>query len=76
MAKTQTFGAAEYLNAPEAVAAYLSEALETGDDRVIAQARGTMASVKRMKTVAKEARVSRENLYRALTAGGRPKLAR
>ena len=75
MAKAQTFDAAEYLDTPQAVAAYLSEALETGDDSVIAQALGTVARVKGMKTVAKDAGVSRENLYRALTAGGKPELS-
>jgi len=35
MPKAQAFDAAEYLDSPEAVAAYLTEAFETGDDGVI-----------------------------------------
>lgn len=75
MAKAKIFDAAEYLDTPDAVAAYLSEAFETGDDSVIAQALGTVARIKGMKTVAKDAGVSRENLYRALAAGGKPELS-
>jgi len=75
MAKAQNFDAADYLDTPEAIAAYLSEAFETGDDALIAQALGTVARVKGMKTVAEDAGVSRENLYRSLSAGGKPELA-
>jgi len=72
MAKLPRFDAAEYLDSPEAVADYLSEAFETGDDEFIAQAIGTVARAQGMTSVAKNAGVSRENLYRALNAGGRP----
>ncbi|MGC1778410.1 MAG: addiction module antidote protein [Xanthobacteraceae bacterium] len=75
MAKAHDFDAAEYLDSPEAIAAYLSEAFATGDDGVIAQALGAVARVKGMKTVAADAGVSRENLYRALSAGGKPELS-
>lgn len=72
MAKLPRFDAAEYLDSPEAVADYLSEAFETGDDEFIAQAIGTVARAQGMTSVAKNAGVSRENLYRALNTGGRP----
>lgn len=75
MPKAQEFDAAEYLDSPEAIAAYLSEAFETGDDSLIAKALGAVARVKGMKDVAKEAGVSRENLYRSLRAGGNPELS-
>jgi hypothetical protein len=42
-AKAKAFNAAEYLDSPEAVAAYLSDAFKTGDDDFIAQAIGTVA---------------------------------
>jgi len=74
MAKTRDFDVADYLDSPEAVAAYLSEAFATGDEALIAQALGTVARVKGMKAVAKEAGVNRENLYRSLSEGGRPEL--
>jgi probable addiction module antidote protein len=75
MAKAPRFDAAEYLDSPEAVADYLSEAFETGDDEFVAQAIGTVARAQGMSAVAKDAGVSRENLYRALNTGGKPELA-
>lgn len=43
MAKTRPFDAAEYLDSPEAIAAYLSEAFETNDAGFITEAIGTVA---------------------------------
>jgi probable addiction module antidote protein len=74
MAKATPFDAAEYLDSPEAIAAYLSEAFATGEDELIARAIGTVARVKGMKAVAAEAGVSRENLYRSLSGNGKPEL--
>ena len=74
MAKARDFDVAEYLDSPEAIAAYLSEAFETGDDSLIAQALGAVARLKGMKAVAEETGLNRENLYRALSEGGRPEL--
>ena len=71
MAKASRFDAAEYLDSPQAIADYLSEAFETSDDEFIAQAIGTVARSQGMSGVAKDAGVSRENLYRALNAGGK-----
>jgi probable addiction module antidote protein len=42
MAKTRPFDAAEYLDSLEAIAAYLSEALETNDASYIPDANGTV----------------------------------
>jgi len=74
MAKARDFDVAEYLDSPEAIAAYLSEAFETGDDALIAQALGAVARVKGMKDIAKETGLNRENLYRSLSEGGNPEL--
>jgi probable addiction module antidote protein len=74
MAKASRFGAAEYLDSPETIAGYLSEAFETGDDQFIAQALGTVARAKGMSGVAKDTGLSRESLYRSLSAEGRPEL--
>lgn len=54
------------------IAAYLSEAFETGDYDYIAQAIGTVARAKGMSGIARDAGLSRENLYRALDHGGKP----
>jgi probable addiction module antidote protein len=72
MAKTAPFDAAEYLDSPEAIACYLTEAFETEDPEFIARAIGTIARAQGMTTVAREAGVSRENLYRALGTGAKP----
>ena len=75
MAKTRDFDVAEYLDTPQAIAAYLSEAFETGDDNLIAQALGAVARIKGMTGVAKETGLNRENLYRSLSKGGKPELS-
>jgi|SRR6516162_4537507 len=74
MAKTLRFDAAEYLDSTEAIADYLSEALETGDVEFILQAIGTVSRAVGMTSVAQAAGLNREHLYRALNAGGNPEL--
>jgi probable addiction module antidote protein len=74
MAKAQRFDAAEYLDSPEAIADYLTEAFDTGDGEFIAQAIGTVARAHGMTSVARAAGLSREHLYRALNTGGNPEL--
>jgi probable addiction module antidote protein len=72
MAKALPFDAAEYLDSPEMVAAYLNEALETEDTAAIAMAIGAIARARGMTSVAEKAGLSRENLYRALGGEARP----
>ena len=73
--KTTPFDPAEYLDTPDAVAAYLTDALETGDPAFVAAALGVIARARGMTEVAREAGVSRESLYRALSADGNPSSA-
>lgn len=75
MAKASKFDAADYLKSPQAIADYLSEAFETGDETFIAEALGTVARAKGMAGIASETGLSREGLYRSLSSGGRPELA-
>lgn len=70
--KTKLFDPAEYLDNPEAIATYMTEALETGDPAFVADALGVIARARGMSEVAREAGVSRESLYRALSAEGNP----
>ena len=70
--KAKPFDPAEYLDTPDAVAAYMTEALETGDPAFVADALGVIARARGMTEVAREAGVSRESLYRALSAEGNP----
>ena len=72
MAKAQDFNVADYLDSPETIADYLTEAFETGDIEFVARAIGAVARAQGMTEVAKAAGLSRENLYRALNAGGNP----
>ena len=72
MARTRPYDSAEYLDSPEALAEYLSDALETNDAAFIAQAIGTAARARGMSEIAREAGVSRENLYRALSGETKP----
>jgi len=67
-AKTKTFpfDAAEMLDTPEAIAEYLGAALETNDPSFITRAIGTCARARGMSEIAREAGLSRENLYRSL----------
>ena len=73
--KTRPFEPATYLKTNAARAAYLNDALETGDPTFIADAVGVLAKARGMSKVAKEAGLSRESLYRALSTGGNPEFA-
>ena len=70
--ETTPFDPAEYLDNDEAVAGYLTDALETGDAAFIADALGIVARAKGMKQIADDAGLSRESLYRALSDKGNP----
>lgn len=75
--KTSPYDVAEHLRTPEEMAAYLDAWLEDAPDDVsgIARALGDIARAKGMSQVAKEAGLSRESLYRALSEGGNPSFA-
>lgn len=71
------YDVAEHLRTPEAMAAYLDAWLEEAPDDVagIARALGAIARAKGMSQVAKDAGLSRESLYRALSEDGNPSFA-
>jgi hypothetical protein len=52
MAKLTAFDAAEYLDTPEAIAAYLTGALEEGSADAVAEAIGTVARARGMTEIA------------------------
>ena len=72
--RVTTYDVAEHLRTPQEMAAYLDAWLdEAPDDAVgIAKALGNIARAKGMTQVAKDAGLSRESLYRALSADGNP----
>jgi probable addiction module antidote protein len=72
--ETTRFDSAQYLQSDEAITAYLDEALETDDPAFIAQALGTVARARGMSQIAKQSGLSRESLYKALSAEGNPEL--
>jgi probable addiction module antidote protein len=74
MARAQSFDAAEYLDSPQAIADYLTEAFQTDDADFILHAIGTVARAEGMTGVAEASGLNRESLYRALRAGGNPEL--
>lgn len=76
MAKTQTttYDVSEHLRTPEEMAAYLEACLEeaNGDAAFIAKALGDIDRAKGMSQVARDAGLSRESLYRALSGERSP----
>jgi probable addiction module antidote protein len=70
--KTTVFDEATYLTTDEDIAAYLTEALATGDTAVIAHALGVIARTRGMSRIASQTGLSRESLYRALSVDGNP----
>ena len=75
--KTTPYDVAEHLRTPEEMAAYLDSWLQEApaDAAGIAGALGNIARAKGMTQVAKDAGLSRESLYRALSADGNPSFA-
>ncbi len=76
MTKTVTtrYDVAEHLRTPEEMAAYLEACLEEadGDAAFIAKALGDIARAKGMSQVARDAGLSRESLYKALSGERSP----
>jgi probable addiction module antidote protein len=73
--KTRPFDAANYVDTAQDAVYLLEAALEDGDPRVIAEAIGAIARSKGMSEVAEATGLSRESLYRALSANGNPTLS-
>jgi probable addiction module antidote protein len=72
--KTTRYDVAEHLRTPEEMAAYLEASFEEAgsDATFIAKALGDIARAKGMSAVAKEAGLSRESLYKALSGERSP----
>lgn len=73
--ETTKFDVQDHLKTPEDRAAYLDAAFEDGDPALIAHALGDVARAQGMSNVAREAGVTREALYKALSDRGDPKLS-
>jgi probable addiction module antidote protein len=71
---TTRYDVAEHLRTPEEMAAYLEACLEVagGDAAFVAKALGDIARAKGMAQVARDAGLSRESLYKALSGERTP----
>ena len=71
---TNTYDVADYLRTPEDMAAYLEACIEEadGDAAFIAKALGDIARAQGMTQVARDAGLSRESLYKALSGERSP----
>ena len=72
MAKVSKFDAADYLKTPAAIAAYLTEALETNDAGYICTALDTVARAKGIAEISKATGLSRESLYKTFKETAKP----
>ena len=73
--KLMPFDSAVLLEDDEMISAYLEDALESNDPAFIAFALGQVARARGMTEIAKEAGLSRESLYKALSPEGNPEFA-
>ena len=74
MVRTEPFDAALYLTSPSSQEELLNDTLASGDARYVSQALGVIARARGMTAVAREAGVTREALYKALSENGDPRL--
>ena len=70
--KASIWDVSEYLETEEDIAAYLNAVIEEGDPTLLQAALGDVAKVRGMSSIAKEAGVSRESLYKSLSENGNP----
>ena len=73
--KTKKYDVANYLDSDEMIAVYLDAAFESGDLSRIAEALGDIARARGMTKIAKATGLAREQLYKTLSAEGKPELS-
>lgn len=72
--ETRPWDAADVLNTPADIAAYLDAWLEDGTPEELLRALSTVARARGMSELARQSGISREALYRALSESGNPTL--
>ena len=70
--KATKWDVSEYLETEEDIAAYLNAVMEEGDLALLQAAIGDIAKARGMTSIAREAGVGRESLYKSLSANGNP----
>lgn len=73
MKKLTKFDASEYLDSDEAIAEYLTAALEDDNPDVFLAAVSDVAKARGMATIAQNTGLGRESLYKALAPGAKPR---
>ena len=73
--ETMPFDAAEHLGDAESQEVLLKDAFESGDPHYIAHALGVIARARGMTQLSRDAGVTREALYKALSKDGDPRLS-
>ena len=73
MIKITEFDPSAYLENEEAIAEYLSAALEEDDPGVFLAAVGHVAKARGMSVIAKASGLGRESLYKAFSPGAKPR---
>lgn len=69
----KVFDAAEFLDSEELIAAYISDAMEDRDPDVLLSALADVARARGMAKLAKDSGLGRENLYKTLSPGAKPR---
>ncbi|PRD45115.1 putative addiction module antidote protein [Phyllobacterium phragmitis] len=72
--KISNLDLADMLDSDEIIEAFLTEAMESGDAKLIAASLGTVARAKGMTNIAKKTGLAREHLYTSLSENGNPTL--
>ena len=73
--KTKNYDVADYLDSDHMIAVYLDAAFESGDTSRIAEALGDVARAHGMSKIATATGLAREQLYKTLSADGKPELS-
>jgi probable addiction module antidote protein len=73
--KTKKYDVANYLDSDEIIATYLDAAFESGDTSRIAESLGDVARARGMTKIARATGLAREQLYKTLSADGKPELS-
>lgn len=73
--KLRRWDVVDHLQSEAEIAAYLDAAAEAGDSKSVAVALGDVARARNMSQLARDAGISREGLYKALSGEGNPSFA-
>ena len=71
--RTRSFDTSDFLDDDEIIAEYLTAALEESDPDVFLTAIGQVAKARGMAQIARDTGLGRESLYKALSAGAKPR---